>query len=57
MKKKRVKLTSSNIESIEQQTYDRLLGTDNRYAVPEEFRGRRQTAWDDLQQQFPLPER
>ena len=57
MDKKRVKLTSANIDTIEQQTYDRLLGTDNRYAVPEEFRGRQQTAWDDLQQQFPLPER
>ena len=55
MDNKRVKLTTTNIEAIEQQTSDRLLGTENCYAVPDEFRGHRPTTWNNLQQNFPLP--
>ena len=55
MENKRAKLSQSNIEQPEEQTITRLIGNNNRYEVPVEFRGRQNTVREDLHAQFPAP--
>ena len=55
MDNKRVKFSPSTFAEIERRTVDRLVGTENRYEVPTEFQGRRQTTWDTLVAAFPVP--
>ena len=52
---KRIKFSPSSIEEVERQTIARLVGPVDRYAVPNEFRGRTQTVWDTLVEAFPAP--
>ena len=55
MDQKRTKFSPSNIDEIEKTVIARLVGLrdENRYAVPEEFRGRIQTTWDTLVEAMP----
>ena len=55
METKRTKFSPNSIEQVEKQTIDRLLGNEDRYAVPADFRGRVQTNWDNLVSAFPAP--
>ena len=52
---KRTKFSPSDIEQIEYDFYSRLCGTDNWYEVPEDFKGKEPTAWDQLSTSFPVP--
>ena len=52
---KRIKFSPGSIEEVERQTIARLVGPVDRYAVPNEFRGRTQTVWDTLVEAFPAP--
>ena len=52
-KNKRYKFSPSNIEQIEKETLDRLCGTEDRYRVPETFKGKEPRIWELLHKQFP----
>ena len=52
-KNKRYKFSPSNVEQIEKETMDRLCGTEDRYRVPETFKGKEPSTWDMLHNQFP----
>ena len=45
---KRKTFSPSSIEQVEQDTYSRLCGTDNRYEVSEEWKGREPDLWEQL---------
>ena len=55
MDNKKTKFSPSSIDEVERNTITRLIGTENRYYVPEHFKGRTQTLWDTLATAFPLP--
>jgi hypothetical protein len=57
MDQKRTKFSPSTINDLEQAVVNQLVGLreGNRYSVPEEYRGRAQTAWDSLVEAFPVP--
>ena len=57
MDQKRTKFSPSNIDELEKTVIARLVGLrdENRYSVPDEFRGRIQTTWDTLVEAFPMP--
>ena len=52
---KRKTFSPSSIEQVEQDTYSRLCGTDNRYEVSEEWKGREPDLWEQLHSEFPAP--
>ena len=55
MDNKKTRFSPSSIDEIDRNTITRLIGTENRYDVPEHFKGRTQTLWDSLATAFPLP--
>ena len=55
MDNKRIKFCPSSIEQIEEETMARLMSSDNRYEVPEAFRGNQNAIWNQLCAQFPAP--
>ena len=55
MKNKRMKFSPNSIAEVEKQTIDRLVGTEDRYTIPAEFKGRVQTTWDTLVSAFLAP--
>ena len=55
MESKRTKFSPNSIEQAEKEIIDRLIGNEDRYAVPSDFRGRVQTTWDSLVAAFPAP--
>ena len=52
---KRTKFTPSNIEQMESDTYAQLCGTEDRYKVPDDFKGKELSDWDKLTTAFPVP--
>ena len=52
MDNKKTRFSPSSIDEVERDTITRLIGTENRYDVPEHFKGRTQTLWDSLAQLF-----
>ena len=52
---KRKTFSPSSIEQVEQDTDSCLCGSENRYDVPDEWKGRELGLWEQLHTEFPAP--
>ena len=55
MDNKRIKFSPSSINQVEEEIVARLMGSNNRYEVPDAFRGNQNAIWNQLHAQFPAP--
>ena len=56
METKKPRFSPSTFEEVERTTIARLVGTEDRYVAPLEYRGRVSSTWDLLVAAFPVPE-
>ena len=52
---KRTQFSQSSIDKAEKDLIKRLCGNNNRYQVPDDFRGKEPTTWEQLSNAFPVP--